>query len=92
MRGSNTEKAIISALNSYQRYVVNHVYGDKAFGNFMDVVERVIESNPGITLEYIQSRRLTSDHCGFYPNQGQLIVVLKTGTKTSRFSGVFSRP
>ncbi|MCZ6490641.1 MAG: amidohydrolase family protein, partial [Acidobacteria bacterium] len=33
--GSNTEKAIISALNSYQRYVVNHVYGDKAFGNFM---------------------------------------------------------
>ena len=77
--GSNTEKAIISALNSYQRYVVNHVYGDKAFGNFMDVVERVIESNPGITLEYIQSRRLTADHCGFYPNQGQLPRIKKLG-------------
>ncbi len=77
--GSNTEKAIISALNSYQRYVVNHVYGDKAFGNFMNVVERVIESNPGITLEYIRSRRLTADHCGFYPNPEQLPRIKKLG-------------
>ena len=45
----------------------------------MDVVERVIESNPGITLEYIQSRRLTADHCGFYPNQGQLARIKKLG-------------
>lgn len=70
--GSNTEKAISTALNSYQRYVVNHVYGDKAFGNFLNIVDRVIQSNPGITLSYIQSRRLTADHCGFYPRKDQM--------------------
>ena len=70
--GSNTEEAIATALNSYQRYVVNHVYGDKAFDNFMNTVDRVIETNPGITLEYIQSRRMTADHCGFYPRKEQM--------------------
>ena len=70
--GSNTEDAIATALNSYQRYVLNHVYGDKAFDNFLNIVDRVIETNPGITLQYIQSRKMSSDHCGFYPRKEQL--------------------
>ncbi|HWP86103.1 MAG TPA: amidohydrolase family protein [Terriglobia bacterium] len=70
--GSNTEDAIATALSSYQRYVANHVYGDKAFDNLLNIIDRVIETNPGITLAYIQSRRLTADHCGFYPRKEQL--------------------
>jgi predicted amidohydrolase YtcJ len=77
--GSNTEEAIATALNSYQRYVANHVYGDKAFDNLLNIIDQVIESNPGITLEYIQSRRLTSDHCGFYPRQEQLARIKRFG-------------
>ena len=70
--GTDYERAITAALTSYERYVVNHAYGDKVMDYFMDAVERVIETHPGITLEYIQSRRLTADHCGFYPRAAQL--------------------
>ena len=77
--GSEYEKAIAAAVGSYQRYVVNHVYGDKAVDTFMDVVDRAIENTPGITLEYIQSRRLTADHCGFYPRQEQLARIKRFG-------------
>jgi predicted amidohydrolase YtcJ len=77
--GSNTEAAITTALNSYQRYVANHVYGDGAFDNLLNIVDRVIETNPGISLEDIQARRLTSDHCGFYPRQEQLARIKRLG-------------
>ncbi len=77
--GSNTEEAIKTALNSYQRYVVNHVYGDKAFQNFVNIVEQVIETNPAITLEWIRGRRLTADHCGFYPAPEQMEQVSRLG-------------
>jgi len=77
--GSEYEKAIAAAVGSYERYVVNHVYGDKAVDTFMDVVDRAIENTPGITLEYIQSRRLTADHCGFYPRQEQLARIKRFG-------------
>jgi len=70
--GSEYERAIAAAVGSYQRYVVNHVYGDKAMDTFMDIVDRAIENTPGITLEYVQQRRMTADHCGFYPRQEQL--------------------
>jgi predicted amidohydrolase YtcJ len=70
--GSEYERAIAASLGSYQRYVVNHVYGDKAMDTFMDIVDRAIENTPGITLEYVRERRMTADHCGFYPRQEQL--------------------
>ncbi len=77
--GDDYDKAIAAALNSHERYVVNHVYGDKAMDYFMDAVDRVIEHNPAITLDYIRSRRLTADHCGFYPRQEQLARIKKLG-------------
>jgi predicted amidohydrolase YtcJ len=70
--GSEYEKAIAASVGSYQRYVVNHVYGDKAMDTFMDIVDRAIENTPGITLDYVRQRRMTADHCGFYPRQEQL--------------------
>jgi len=77
--GSDYEKAIAAAIASYDRYVVNHVYGDKAVDTFMDVVDRQIENTPGITLDYIRSRRMTADHCGFYPRKEQLDRIKKFG-------------
>ena len=77
--GSDYEKAIAAAIASYDRYVVNHVYGDKAVDTFMDIVDRSIENVPGITLDYIRSRRLTADHCGFYPRQEQLARIKRLG-------------
>lgn len=77
--GSEYEKAIAAAVASYERYVVNHVYGDKAVDTFMDVVDRAIENVPGITLDYIRSRRLTADHCGFYPRKEQLARLKRLG-------------
>jgi predicted amidohydrolase YtcJ len=81
--GSEYEKAIAAAISSYQRYVVNHVYGDKALDTFMDIVDRQIENTPGITLDYIKERRLTSDHCGFYPRQEQLPRLKRLGMVVS---------
>ena len=72
MPGNEYDKTIETALNSRLRYVVNHVYGDRAMDYFMDIVERVIENNPVVTLDYIRARRLTADHCGFYPREAQL--------------------
>lgn len=77
--GSPYEKAIAAAISSYDRYVVNHVYGDKALDTFMDIVDRQIENTPGITQDYIRQRRLTADHCGFYPRQEQLSRIKRLG-------------
>ena len=77
--GSPYEKAIAAAVASYDRYVVNHVYGDKAMDNFMDIVDRQIENTPGITEEYVRSRRPTADHCGFYPRKEQLSRIKRLG-------------
>jgi predicted amidohydrolase YtcJ len=70
--GNKYAQAIHTALKSRYRYVVNHVYGDKAVDYVMDIMDQVIEENPEITLEYMQDLRMTSDHCGFYPRKEQL--------------------
>jgi predicted amidohydrolase YtcJ len=77
--GSEYERAVATSLASYQRYVVNHVYGDKAVDTFLDIVDRAIENTPGITEDYIRERRLTADHCGFYPRQEQLPRIKRLG-------------
>jgi predicted amidohydrolase YtcJ len=77
--GSEYEKAIAAAIASYNRYVVNHVYGDKALDTFMDIVDRQIENTPGITENYIRERRPTADHCGFYPRKEQLSRIKRLG-------------
>jgi len=70
--GNKYAQAIHTALKSRYRYIVNHVYGDKAVDYVMDIMDQVIQENPEITLEYMQDLRMTSDHCGFYPRKEQL--------------------
>ena len=72
-------KAAKVALMSRQRFLPNHSSGDKGMDYFMDIVDRTIETTPGITLDYIKQRRLTADHCGFYPRQEQLARLKKFG-------------
>ena len=70
--GNQYAKAIHTALSNRYRYIVNHVYGDKAVDYVMDIMDQVIEENPEITLEYMRDLRMTADHCGFYPRKEQL--------------------
>jgi predicted amidohydrolase YtcJ len=77
--GSEYDKAISAAVRSRLRYIVNHVYGDKAVDYFMDSVDRVVASSPTLDMNYIRSRRLTADHCGFYPRQEQLPRIKNMG-------------
>ncbi|MSO21640.1 MAG: hypothetical protein EXQ56_14545, partial [Acidobacteria bacterium] len=81
--GSEYDKAISAAVRSRLRYIVNHVYGDKAVDYFMDTVERVMQSQPSLDLNYIRSRRITMDHCGFYPRQEQLPRIKNLGIVVS---------
>ena len=77
--GNDYAKAIRAAMQSRLRFVVNHDYGDKTMDYVMDIMEQVMQEDPGITLEYMRSRRLTSDHCGFYPRKAQLPRMVKLG-------------
>jgi predicted amidohydrolase YtcJ len=70
--GNQYAKAIHTALANRYRYIVNHVYGDKAVDYVMDIMDQVIEENSEITLDYMRNLRMTSDHCGFYPRKEQL--------------------
>ena len=64
--------AIKTAIAARYRYAVNHDYGDKSLDQVLDIVDTVMEENPDITLDFIRSQRLSSDHCGFYPRKEQL--------------------
>lgn len=70
--GNQYAKAIHTAFENRYRYVVNHVYGDKAVDYVMDIMDQVIEESPEITLDYMRSLRVSADHCGFYPRKEQL--------------------
>ena len=72
-------KAIEAALRSRYRYTVNHAYGDKGVDYVMDIMEQVMKENPDITLEFMRSLRVTSDHCGFYPRPAQLPRMKRLG-------------
>ncbi len=65
-------EAIYTAVKSRLRYVINHNNGDKGVDQFMDILDRVMEEDPSMDLEYMRSRRFTSDHCPFYPRQEQM--------------------
>ena len=64
--------AIYTAVKSRLRYVINHNNGDKGLDQFMDILDRVMAEDPSLDLEYMRSRRFTSDHCPFYPTQAQM--------------------
>ena len=64
--------AIYTAVKSRLRYVINHNNGDKGLDQFMDILDRVMAEDPSLDLEYMRSRRFTSDHCPFYPTLEQM--------------------
>ncbi|MSO20227.1 MAG: hypothetical protein EXQ56_07125 [Acidobacteria bacterium] len=70
--GNGYYKAVYAAMRTRYRYVVNHLYGDKGLDLVMDIQERVMKENPDITLDFVRSQRLSSDHCGMYPRQDQI--------------------
>jgi predicted amidohydrolase YtcJ len=59
-------------VKSRLRYVINHNNGDKGLSQFMDILDRIMEEDPSLDLEYMRSRRFTSDHCAFYPTLEQM--------------------
>lgn len=68
--GGPYNEAIYAAIRQRLRYIVNHVMGDRSMDQFMDIIERAMKDDPGITPEYVRSRRFSSDHCGWYPRVG----------------------
>ena len=89
--GSIAYEATRTAIANYQRVAVGHAYADKAVDYFMDAIEHAMRDNPAITLDYIRSRRFTSDHCGFYPRKEQLPRMAKLGMMISCGGNVLSR-
>jgi len=71
--GNDYWKAVYAAVRSRYRYVVNHSWGDGGVQYVLDIVDQVMKENPeGFTLDFVRSRRYSSDHCGFYPNKSQI--------------------
>ncbi len=71
-RGNPYYRAIHAALRSRYRYVVNHLYGDKPLDLLMEIINNIMDENPGYSLEFVRSLRISSDHCGFYPRHDQM--------------------
>lgn len=89
--GTILNKAVFAAILSKQRVAVGHAYADKAVDYFMDALEEAMKVNPEITLDYIRSRRFTSDHCGFYPRPDQIPRMARLGMMISCGGNVLTR-
>jgi len=89
--GSSMYEATRTAIANYQRVLVGHAYADKGVDYFMDAVEGAMRDNPAITLDYIRSIRLSSDHCGFYPSVEQLPRLARLGIMLSCGSAAMTR-
>ena len=81
--GGPYNEAIYTAIRQRLRYVVNHVMGDRSMDQFMDIIERAMKDDPGITLDYVKSLRLSADHCGWYPRLDQIPRMAKLGIQLS---------
>ncbi|HWP83557.1 MAG TPA: amidohydrolase family protein [Terriglobia bacterium] len=81
--GGPYNDAIYTALRQRLRYVVNHVMGDKSMDQFMDIIERAMKDDPGLTLDYIRSLRLSADHCGWFPRQDQIARMARLNIQLS---------
>ena len=81
--GNHYAKAIYTALSRGMRYTVNHAIGDKGMDYVTDIIEQVIESQPGISLDYIRKLRITADHCNFYPRKDQIPQFARLGMMLS---------
>jgi predicted amidohydrolase YtcJ len=81
--GTRQYESTKTAIANYQRVAVGHAQGDRGVDYFMDAVEDAMSENPSLTLEYIRSLRLTSDHCDFYPRLDALPRMAKLGMMIS---------
>jgi predicted amidohydrolase YtcJ len=70
--GTAFAKAIYTIIRSRERLTVGHAYGDKGIDYILQTVDQVMKDDPTITLDYIRSRRFSSDHCGFWPRPAQI--------------------
>ncbi len=89
--GTTIYEATRAGIANYVRVVVGHAYADKGVDYYMDAVEQAMRDNPAITLDYIRSRRLSSDHCGFYPRKEHIPRLAKLGMIISCGGNVLSR-
>jgi predicted amidohydrolase YtcJ len=88
--GSRMYETTKTAIENYLRISTTHAQGEKGIDFFMDAVEQAMAENPGITLDYIRSLRLGSDHCSFSPSPAQLPRMAKLGMFKSCGGGCIS--
>jgi predicted amidohydrolase YtcJ len=88
--GSRMYETTKTAIENYIRVSTTHAEGDKGIDYFMDAVEEAMRENPGVTLEWIRSLRLGTDHCSFSPSPAQLPRMAKLGMFKSCGGGLNS--
>jgi predicted amidohydrolase YtcJ len=89
--GTSQSDGIYAAIISHQRVSLGHAYADKGVDYFLDQIEQAIREEPSITLDYVRSRRFSSDHCGFYPRQDQIPRMARLGYIVSCGGNVLDR-
>ncbi|MSO21513.1 MAG: hypothetical protein EXQ56_13875 [Acidobacteria bacterium] len=77
--GSRMYETTKTAIENYQRVSTTHAEGEQGINFFMDAVEAAMKENSGITLEWVRSLRLGTDHCQFSPSPDQLPRMAKLG-------------
>ena len=86
--GTPYYEAIHTMLRSRMRYVANHAAADKSLDTVMDIMEKVMEENPDITLEEMRRLRVSADHCYMNPRPDQIPRLKKLGMMISCGAGV----
>lgn len=89
--GTSQNQGIYAAILAHERVALGHAYADKAVDYFLDLIEKAMREQPGFTLEYIRSRRFSSDHCGFYPRPDQIPRMARLGYIVSCGGNVLDR-
>ena len=89
--GKTHGEGLYAALGAGQRVAVGHAYGDKGVDMFMDMIEKAIAEEPGVTLESVRAHKMTTDHCGLYPRPDQIPRMKKLGIMLSCGSNVLNR-
>jgi len=89
--GKTHGEGLYAALAAGQRVAVGHVFGDKAVDMFLDMIEKAIAEEPGVSLESVRAHRMTSDHCGLYPRPDQIPRMKKLGIMLSCGSNMLDR-
>ncbi len=89
--GTSQGAGIDAAIRSRERVALGHAYADKAVDYFLDAIEQAMREEPSFTLDYVRSRRFSSDHCGFYPRPAQIPRLARLGYIVSCGGNVLDR-